>query len=94
MLFRSGHTAGSQILRVATGRGTVVLAADAAHYYEEQEQRRPFPTLHNLAKMYQAYETVERLADSPAHIIPGHDPLVMERYPAIEASTPWVVRLA
>jgi hypothetical protein len=22
------------------------------------------------------------LADSPAHIIPGHDPLVLERYPA------------
>ena len=22
------------------------------------------------------------LADSPGHIIPGHDPLVLERYPA------------
>ena len=31
---------------------SVVLAADAAHYYEEIEQRRPFPTLHDLAKMY------------------------------------------
>jgi hypothetical protein len=22
------------------------------------------------------------MADSPAHVVPGHDPLVMERYPA------------
>jgi hypothetical protein len=25
---------------------------------------------------------VRSLADSPAHIVPGHDPLVMERFPA------------
>ena len=89
-----GHTAGSQIMRVQTARGMVVLAADAAHYYEELEQLRPFPTLHDLARMYQGYETVNRLADSPGHVIPGHDPLVMERYPAISSRTPWIVRLA
>ncbi len=89
-----GHTAGSQVVRVQTSRGTVVLAADAAHYYEEIEKLRPFPTLHDLAKMYQAYETVNHLADSPGHVIPGHDPLVMQRYPAIAKDTPWIVRLA
>jgi hypothetical protein len=31
--------------------------------------------------MLDAYRTVERLADSPRHIVPGHDPLVMRRYP-------------
>ena len=25
---------------------------------------------------------IAALAESPAHIIPGHDPLVLERYPA------------
>ena len=89
-----GHTAGSQVVRVQTARGMVVLAADAAHYYEEIEKLRPFPTLHDLARMYQAYETVNRLADSPQHVIPGHDALVMERYPAIATDTPWIVRLA
>lgn len=89
-----GHTAGSQIVRVQTARGWVVLAADAAHYYEEIEKLRPFPTLHDLAKMYQGYETVNRLADSPGHVIPGHDPLVMERYPAVSKGTPWIVRVA
>ena len=26
-----------------------------------------------------------RLADSPEHIVPGHDPLVMKYYPAVKA---------
>ena len=32
--------------------------------------------------MMEGHRTLEKLASSPAHIIPGHDPLVMERYPA------------
>jgi hypothetical protein len=32
--------------------------------------------------VFEGYETLKRLASSPAHIIPGHDPLVLERYPA------------
>jgi hypothetical protein len=28
------------------------------------------------------HRTLRTLADSPRHIIPGHDPLVMQRYPA------------
>ena len=28
------------------------------------------------------YNTMELLADSPDHIVPGHDPLVMQWYPA------------
>jgi hypothetical protein len=31
---------------------------------------------------YEVYRRLRELADSPAHIIPGHDPLVLERYPA------------
>jgi len=29
----------------------------------------------------EGYARLRALADSPAHIIPGHDPLVLERYP-------------
>lgn len=86
-----GHTSGSQIMRVKTKRGAVVLAADAIHYYEEIEKFRPFPILHDLARMKRGYETVKALADSSDHII---DPLVMERYPTISEDTPWIVQLA
>jgi hypothetical protein len=30
----------------------------------------------------EGYDTLRALAESPAHIVPGHDPLVMKRYPA------------
>jgi hypothetical protein len=45
--------------------------------------------------MYGAFDLVHALADSPAHVVPGHDPLVMERYPAARKELEGVaVRLA
>lgn len=77
-----GHTMGLQSLRVHTRRGWLVLAADAAHLYANIEQQRPYVTVLNVADMMEGHRTLQKLASSPAHIIPGHDPLVMERYPA------------
>ena len=77
-----GHAAGLQVVRVPTARGFVVLASDATHFYANIDEDRPFSLVHVLPEMYDAFDTVRALADSPAHIIPGHDPLVMERYPA------------
>jgi glyoxylase-like metal-dependent hydrolase (beta-lactamase superfamily II) len=77
-----GHTMGLQVVRVATRRGAVVLASDASHFYANMEETRPFPIVYSVADMVQGYRQLKRLAQSPAHIIPGHDPLVLERYPA------------
>jgi glyoxylase-like metal-dependent hydrolase (beta-lactamase superfamily II) len=77
-----GHTMGLQVVRVATRRGAVVLASDASHFYANMEQIRPFPIVWSVADMVEGYRRLGELADSPAHIIPGHDPLVLERYPA------------
>jgi glyoxylase-like metal-dependent hydrolase (beta-lactamase superfamily II) len=77
-----GHTMGVQCMRVWTQRGWVVLASDTSHYYEHFENYRVFPTTFNLGDVMQGYETLRRLADSVRHIVPGHDPLVMKRYPA------------
>ena len=77
-----GHTMGLQVMRIRTRRGWVVLASDASHFYANMEQTRPFPIVWSVADMVDGYRRLRSLADSPAHIIPGHDPLVMERYPA------------
>src|SRR5258706_8730423 len=77
-----GHTMGMQAVRVATRRGWVVLASDASHFYANMEQERPFPIVYDVAAMVEGYARLRSLAESPAHIIPGHDPLVLERYPA------------
>ena len=80
--FIGGHTMGLQCVRVATRRGFVVLASDAAHLYAHLEQRRAFPVVYNVADMLEGHETLKKLASSPHHIVPGHDPLVGKRYPA------------
>jgi glyoxylase-like metal-dependent hydrolase (beta-lactamase superfamily II) len=59
-----------------------VLASDASHFYANMEQDRPFPIVWSETDMRQGYRRLRELADSPAHIIPGHDPLVMQRYRA------------
>jgi glyoxylase-like metal-dependent hydrolase (beta-lactamase superfamily II) len=76
-----GHTMGLQVVRVATRRGWVVLASDASHFYANMEQLRPFPIVYSVADMVAGYARLRALAESPQHIIPGHDPKVMERYP-------------
>lgn len=77
-----GHTPGLQSVRVHTRRGWVVLASDASHYYEHFGKGRVFPTVFNIGETLEGYRKLQRLAASPEHIIPGHDPLVMARYPA------------
>lgn len=78
-----GHTAGLQAVRVFTRRGWVVLASDASHLYENMESVRPFPIVNNVSEMLEGYRRLHDLADSVHHIVPGHDPLVMNLYPAV-----------
>jgi len=77
-----GHTMGLQIVRAWTRRGWVVLASDAAHLYANINQGRPFPVVYNVGDMLEGHRRCFQLASSPDHVIPGHDPLVLKRYPA------------
>lgn len=81
-----GHTAGMQAVRVHTRRGWVVLASDASHYYEHFDKKRCFPLVHHVGEVLEGYDRMLALAQSAQHVIPGHDPLVMQRYPAVSAA--------
>lgn len=76
----AGHTRGSQVARIHTARGWIVLACDGAHYFDNLCERNPFPALVDLEQVFDGYERIEDLASSPAHIIPGHDPRLFELY--------------
>jgi len=76
-----GHTPGSQMARVWTRRGWVLLVADAVHFYANINEGRPFYLLYDVAAVFESYRRIRAVAESPDHIIPGHDPLVMEQYP-------------
>jgi len=74
-----GHTAGMQIVTVAHARGQAVVASDASHYYRNFEEGIPFNTLQDLPRMYSAFAKIRELASSQDLVLPGHDPLVLER---------------
>lgn len=76
-----GHSRGLQAVRVRTHAGWLVLASDAAHFYENFERRKPFPIVVDLQEMLDGFVTLERLASRGNLIVPGHDPLVMEIFP-------------
>lgn len=76
-----GHSRGLQCVRVKTQSGWLVLASDAAHYYENFMARKPFPIVVDLQNMLDGFDTLTRLASAPQLIIPGHDPLVRLMFP-------------
>ncbi len=88
-----GHTKGLQVTRVKTRRGWVVLASDAAHLYANMERSRPFPIVVDVDDYLEAFKTIRSLASSDAHVVPGHDPLVLARYPLARDGLAGVVRL-
>lgn len=76
-----GHTPGVQCVRVMTARGAVVLASDAAHYYTNIARQNPFPIVSSVIDMIESWDMMRALAESDDHIVPGHDPEVLRRYP-------------
>jgi glyoxylase-like metal-dependent hydrolase (beta-lactamase superfamily II) len=88
----SGHTLGLQAVRVMTSRGPVVLASDAAHFWANLERGIPFPIVADVPAYLESLRRLRQLAPSLDHIIPGHDPQVLECFPQ-EAGVPDTVRL-
>ena len=82
-----GHSRGLQCVRVMTATGPVVLASDASHYYENFERGKVFPIGIDVEDTLKGYIRLKALAASPRHVVPGHDPLVLQRYPALNGQT-------
>ena len=82
----AGHAAGLQSVRVKTKRGYVMIASDATHFYMNFAEKKPFPILVNMADMMESWTKLIRLGDSIYHVIPGHDPAVLDYYPAPDPS--------
>jgi glyoxylase-like metal-dependent hydrolase (beta-lactamase superfamily II) len=86
-----GHTQGLQAVRVWTRLGWLVLASDASHYYANMIEARPFPIVASVTEMVDGWRKVRALASDPRYVIPGHDPLVMQRYAAPDAALEGIV---
>lgn len=70
-----GHTPGELMVSVQGAAGPILLAADAVHFDEELERRRPFRHMCDLVASADTYDVIDALAHGdPAHrVVAGHD---------------------
>jgi glyoxylase-like metal-dependent hydrolase (beta-lactamase superfamily II) len=81
MIRVGGHTPGQSILLVPTAAGTVLLASDAVHYYEECDRGMPFALVTSIPDMLAGYDQIRAMLQSgrARHFVPGHDPATVSR---------------
>lgn len=80
LLLTPGHTPGQQIIDLRLGR-RMILASDAAHYYEELEWDRPFSATTSLEAAYHSFDRLRELSNEPGvELVAGHDPEVSSRW--------------
>jgi glyoxylase-like metal-dependent hydrolase (beta-lactamase superfamily II) len=77
------HTWASQYVTATTGAGTIVLASDNVYLYENLDKHVPIAQTLDAASNLQAQDRIRTLASDPGLIVPGHDPLVFERFQAV-----------
>jgi glyoxylase-like metal-dependent hydrolase (beta-lactamase superfamily II) len=83
------HTYQSQYVGVNTKAGIVVLASDNVYLYENLEKHVPIAETLDASSNLRAQDRMRQLATSKL-IIPGHDPAVMTKFPAV---APGIVRI-
>ena len=88
-----GHTPGQLTVIVGTARGETVIASDALHYYEEMTQDRPFAHVTDVPAMYAGFAWLREQAAAGHSIVAGHDPQVMQRYPAVAGAAGLAVKV-
>jgi glyoxylase-like metal-dependent hydrolase (beta-lactamase superfamily II) len=80
-----GHCPGELLTLVRSASGPKILAADAAHFYEQIENEWPFFAFTSLTEMRAALGFINKLAaETGAEVIPGHDGRVRDKHPALD----------
>ena len=83
-----GHSRGLQAVRVNTLHGPLVLASDAAHFYENVMARKIFPIVVDVEDMARGFDRLRELAEGDVpRIIPGHDPIVCQSFERVFVET-------
>ena len=79
-----GHCPGELLTLVRSESGPKIMAADAAHFYEQIENEWPFFAFTSLSEMKAALSFINKLAaETGAEVIPGHDGRVRDKHPAL-----------
>ena len=78
-----GHTPGQLVVEVPTDAGGILLANDAAHFYEELDGGPMFIYTIDPAGADASIAWLAARSSAGATVVPGHDPLVCERFPEV-----------
>lgn len=84
------HTFASQFVGAQTRAGVVILASDNVYLYENLDRHAAIAQTLDAASNLAAQDRMLKLAASARLIVPGHDPAVFDRFPAVK---PGVVRI-
>ncbi|MBO0850024.1 MAG: hypothetical protein J2P20_11215, partial [Pseudonocardia sp.] len=80
-----GHCPGELLTLARSASGPLILAADAAHFYEQIDNEWPFFAFTDLGEMRRALSFINRLAvDEGAAVVPGHDGRVRQRFSPLD----------
>ena len=81
------HTHQSQYVSVQIEGGTAVFASDNIYLYENLEKHAPIAQTVDgdagVASNLRAQDRIRTLASDPRLIVPGHEPLVFEKFPSV-----------
>jgi len=89
-LLAPGHTPGLQVVAAQTARGTAIIASDAGHVFRNFDEDWPSALFTDLRAVMRTYDKLRARTDRSL-IFPGHDMLLLERYPSVAED---VTRLA
>jgi glyoxylase-like metal-dependent hydrolase (beta-lactamase superfamily II) len=84
------HTFASQYMAVRMAASVIVLASDNVYLYENLDLRVPIAQSLDRAANLLAQDRMRSLASEERLIVPGHDPAVFQRFPAV---SPRVARI-
>ena len=90
-IFTGAHTPGHQAIKVQTAKGPIVLLVDFANAYKNVNDRIPVASYFNMVEWMSSLSRIERMRFPAEALIPGHDELVMTRFPKVAEN---VVRIA
>lgn len=76
--YTGGHSLCSQAIQVHTKAGKAVFTGDVTFLYGNITDNHPIGLITDVMECYQAMARIRQTADL---IIPGHDPLLLERFP-------------
>jgi glyoxylase-like metal-dependent hydrolase (beta-lactamase superfamily II) len=78
-----GHCPGELLVSVETESAPLIIAADAAHFYDQIENEWPFFAYTDIDDMRSGLHFINELVSKTgATVVPGHDARVRSRYPA------------